>query len=646
MRLPAALRDADWAAVATWLLCFGIVAYLGLDGGGFDALVHDRIALAIWALLLAGVLVGALPRRRLGALPVAALGIFVAFAGWTALSLSWTESVERTIADLARVSCYLAILGFALSTRAPGESRRLIGALVTAMAIVAGVALLSRLIPDWFPEAGQTASFVSGGEGRLSYPINYWNGLGALLAMGLPLAVCCAASARGPLLRALTAAALPAFVLALFLTLSRAGIGAAMVATLVFLVLTPGRLAALTSTLLGAAGGAVLVLASLQRDAFRDGLGDSAAQQQGEQMLLIVLGVSLAVGLAQFAAIRLLERRPARPRFALSRPGGRATAALVLAAIALLGVGAVAADAPDRSADAWEEFKYGGRPDSGASRLGSVAGQNRYQYWSSAVRANATSPLLGIGSGTFEYWWGRDGDLGDTIRDAHSLYMQTLAELGIVGLLLLIGFLVLIPVAAARALRSARGSVEQPAVAAALSGCLAFCLTATFDWVWQVPVLSAVLMMLAALLLWEASVERGTAVGGLPWKARIAAAVAAVAAIVATAIPYTSTQLLRDSSTAARDGDLPAAYADARDAEAVLPEAASPYLQQALVLEELGDLAGATRAARDAVERESTNWRTWLVLSRLEARRGRAPQAVEAFRRARELNTHSQLLEP
>ena len=71
--------------------------------------------------------------------------------------------------------------------------------------------------------------------------------------------------------------------------------------------------------------------------------------------------------------------------------------------------------------------------------------------------------------------------------------------------------------------------------------------------------------------------------------------------------------------------------------------AATPTLQQALVLEAQGDLNGAAGAARDATHQESNNWRTWLTHSRIEAERGNAKAAVDAYRTARSLNPRSAL---
>jgi cytochrome c-type biogenesis protein CcmH/NrfG len=68
-------------------------------------------------------------------------------------------------------------------------------------------------------------------------------------------------------------------------------------------------------------------------------------------------------------------------------------------------------------------------------------------------------------------------------------------------------------------------------------------------------------------------------------------------------------------------------------------------LQEALVLESPGELAAAAAAARAATERESTNWRTWLVLSRIEAELGDASAAVRDYHQARLLNPFSELFQ-
>jgi hypothetical protein len=634
------LREIEWGGVAKWLSAFGLVAYLGLEGGGYDPLVHDRVGIAVWWILIAGLLVGALPTARLSPAAWISLGLLAAFAAWTALSLIWTESVEQTFAEAARVAGYMGVFVLALLAWRPNGARRMAAAVAAGVSLVVVVALLSRLHPAWFPEAGQTAIYLESGRERLSYPLNYWNGLGALVAIALPLLLHLAADARQALVRGLAAAAMPALVLTAFFTLSRGGIGAAILAVAVYLSLTSDRLPKLLSALLSAAGGLLLILAASTRESLQDGLLTPAATEQGDEVLFLALLVCTAVGAIQaLFAIGLGGKR--RPRWSQVSPrvaSGASVAAVGAAVVALLVV-----DAPGRAADAWDEFKQPSSAGKGAGRLGSAAGQSRYQYWSAAVKESATAPLIGTGSGTFKYWWARNGDNNDSVRDAHSLYMQTLGELGIVGVVLIAAFLLTVLLVGGR--QALRGPpAERSAIAAGAAGCAAFAIAGAVDWVWQIPVLPIAFLLLASTVL-AVPATGGARAAGFPWAGRLAGIAAAAAAIALIAIPLASTSLIRDSEANARSGDYGEALAAARSAERLQPGAASPLLQQALLLEELGDLAAASQAARDATEREATNWRPWLVLARIEAERGRAAAAVRAFRKARSLNPNSGLFQ-
>lgn len=635
-------RRVDWGATAIWLLGFALVVYLGLEGGGYDPLVHDQVGIAIWWIVLLATAVGALPARRPDRLAWLALGLLGALVAWTALSLGWTESSERTSADLARVAGYLGVFAFGVFGIGRLGARRLVGAVAAGFVLISLVALLSRFEPNLFAGANQTASFLTGNRERLSYPLHYWNAVAALIAIGLPLVLQAATDARSVLLRAGAAAALPPMALALFFTLSRGGIAAAVIALALFVAFASDRLAMLPTLLLAGLGSAVLIVTADSRDALQHGMLESTAASQGDQMLVITLVVCLLAALAQIGI--------ARAQTGLSRPAWtvvdrrQSLIAVAVAALALL-LAAGVIDAPGRASDAWAEFKKKGSPGKGADRLSSAAGQNRYQLWSAAVHENATRPLAGTGSGTFEFWWTRNADVDEVVRDTHSLYFQTLGELGIVGLALLVGLMLAILLGGGRAVLLAPGPRRAP-LAAALAGCVAFFFTAIFDWMWQIPVLPVAMLLLAAALVsgsGQRTAEEGR--GALPVAGRAGVVAVALAAIIAIAIPLAATSLVRQSEADFRDGDLEAALSAARSAENVQPGAATPRLQQALVLEAAGDLPAAAATARAATEREATNWRTWLVLSRIEAERGRAAAAVADYARARSLNPRSTLFE-
>ena len=630
----------DWNAVTAWLVGFVPVVYLGLSGGGYDPLVHDQVGIAVWWIILAGAAIGAFPQRRLSAGAWCALGVLAAFAVWTALSLGWTDSAERTSADLARVATFLGIFALALLARGPDWSRRAISAVSAAIVLVATVALLSRFHPVWFPSSTDTARFLTSERERLSFPLNYWNGLGGLVAIGFPLLLYGASTARTAAVRGLCGAALPALGLTLFLTLSRGGIAATVVAIGVFLALAPDRLPRLGALSIAAAGSAILIVATLQRAALQHGLTGHIAQHQGNEMLALTLVVCAAAGLLQLglAVLLLNDLRP--PWTHVSRR--QTTTAAIAVGVCLL-VAAAAVDAPGRLSGGWEEFKQPGVGTHGSGRLGTVAGESRYQYWKAAVREMETRPLAGTGSGTFEFWWTRHGDGSGQVIDAHSLYMQTLGELGLPGLILLAAFLLSLFVAGISGLLRCGGD-ERAARAAGLAACTAFCVTATFDWTWQIPVLPFCFLILASTLL-AAGPRTEARAGGTAsrWLLRGGGAALAIAALAAIAIPLASTSLTRESQTDARDGNSAAALTAALSAENVQPDAAGPRLQAALVLEAQGKIGQAAAAAGAAAEQEPDNWRNWLVLSRLQAERGNARGAITAYRRARTLNPYSSL---
>ena len=264
--------------------------------------------------------------------------------------------------------------------------------------------------------------------------------------------------------------------------------------------------------------------------------------------------------------------------------------------------------------------------------------------WRSALHENATDPMTGTGPGTFQYWWNQHGNIPVFVQNAHSLYFETLGELGIIGLVLIAGFLVwVLARGATGALRGWPGNRSRSA--AVTAAVAAFAAAAVFDWVWQIAVIPIALLLLAAVVLGADAREprarrsAGSRRGRL--SLRIGAGAAAVVAIIAIAIPLAATISVRASQGAFRGHNLSAALADARSAHSIEPYAATPLLQEAQVLELQKNLPAASAAARQATRAESTNWRTWLVRSRIEAERGRVKPALNYYRRARHLDPHS-----
>jgi O-antigen ligase len=624
-----------------WVLPFILVLYLGLKGGGYDELVYGQVGIVAWWIVVLGSAVAVLPVSRIGTAGWLGLGLLGAFAVWTALGIGWSSDAERSVAEVGRIATYLGIFALALVTQGRGRLERTVSAVGAAIAVVAVVGLLSRLHPAWFPGATET-SIALGVPSRLSYPLNYWNGVATMVAVGIPLLLITASGARFLLARALAAAALPAMALAGLYTFSRAGAFEIAIALIVLFALHPRRLQLLPTALLGAAGSTILIAAATQRNALEHGLGNAAAHDQGNEMLALVLVVCVGVGLLE-AAIALTGRHlmPSTPTVA-RRPAIATALVALLAAI----VAAVAAGLPGYLSDRWDDFKTPGGPGvTGVQRFDSASGNGRYQLWQVAGDANSTDPAVGIGPGTYGSYWTQHRNLELSVVNAHSLYLETLAELGIVGLLLIVGVVATpLAVGAAKALR-ARGDPNRAALfAAAVAALAAFAVGAGVDWVWQLPVIVASFLLVSAAVL-TGGVARPAARAAGALAPRITLVLAGLASLVAIGIPIASAQAIRASQSEVRSNDLGAALSDARAAHSVEPYGGSASLQEALVLELEGKFPAAVTSARRATHEAATNWQTWAILSRLEAENGNPKASATAYRKAKALNPKSPLFD-
>jgi tetratricopeptide (TPR) repeat protein len=618
---------------AAWLLGFAPVTYLALSGGGYDIVARSEIAIVLWWIVLLGAIVGVFPNRRFGAVAWAGLALFGAFVAWTWLAVGWTESKEQTLAEVGRVAGYLGILALGLALVSRRNVSALLCGLASAVAIVTTLSVLSRLVPAWFP-GNSAAQFYA--TARLGYPFDYSDGVGEFAAFGFPLLLFVATGARSLVARVLGAAALPVVVLCLALTVSRGGILATVVGLVVFFALVPDRLPRLATLLAVAVASAGLMLELLHLPGVRNALNHPSPPGQRHSMLLVLVLACVFAGLVQ-AGLRLLATKRTRPGWLkVSRRGSIAIAAGMLAVVLIALIVVIASGADNRL---WQQFKQPNPPAAGNSyfRLLSVAGSHRYQYWQAAFHAFEAHPWDGIGPGTFQFYWLAHNSLAEFVRNAHSLWIETLAELGIIGAALIGGFFVFAMIAGTvRAFRAPPAT--RLAIATAVAGTAAFCAAAAFDWVWQIGVIPMIAMLLVAVAL-GGDDDRGSRYTRLA--TRIVLAVGAIVASWAILVPLAETIEVRSSQSAVLRGDFKTALADAQTAQNIEPSAASPRLQRALVLEQLGDISGARQAIAEAAAREAVNAQIWLVASRLATEANQPRQALADYERARSLDPTS-----
>jgi O-antigen ligase len=133
--------------------------------------------------------------------------------------------------------------------------------------------------------------------------------------------------------------------------------------------------------------------------------------------------------------------------------------------------------------------------NTGATRLATLQ-SNRYAYWRVAFKAFAHEPVRGVGAGGWAVWWLRYRTVDEFAQDAHSLPLQTLAELGLVGIVLLGSSFVGVGLAARGAYRAAPGLTAGP-----LAGLVTYLAHAPLDWDWQLPAVTVIALVLAGLTI-------------------------------------------------------------------------------------------------------------------------------------------------
>ena len=388
--------------------------------------------------------------------------------------------------------------------------------LALAMAAVAALALLSRVAPDVLATAPVPQS-----NGRLAYPLTYWNALGVFCAVAAVLCLHLAASDDRRVIRVLSAGALPLIGATLLLTYSRGGLAVAVIGLVAYAVL--GRPRGLLSALIATAPATAISMKAAY-DATLLSTTDPttpAAVHQGHHLALVVVAcvagaVVLRAGLLLLDRVLEGERSPIdRYRRPLRGAAAAATAVAVVLAIAL--------GAPAAIAQRWNQFVDQQNVPVAPlvrNRLSSTSNQDRIGLWDVAINAFSAHPLDGSGAETFEILWYEHRREPVVVVNAHSLYIETLAELGVVGF----AFVLLFVVGTLVGLAPLRRGRDRALYAALFSAGLAWAVHAGVDWDWQMPAVS----------LWFAALG-GLALGRPGWRDSGSAMWVSVRALVAGA---------------------------------------------------------------------------------------------------------------
>ena len=300
-------------------------------------------------------------------------------------------------------------------------------------------------------------------------------------------------------MRAAAAAVAPALGLATYISLSRGAL-AATAAGLVVVVAAAPTWSQLRAAAVTVGGSAIAAAASAPLAGFGS-LSGSLGTREREGLVMLVLLVALgAVGAGVTLHARARERtgRARGGRLPVPRRAPALAAALVLGAAGLF----IAIAARERGAPRSPSTS------AGASRLRSFD-SNRYAYWRVALRSFEHHPLRGVGTAGFRVEWLRERPFHDPAQDAHSLYLETATELGVVGLALLALFLAGIALSAREAMRR-----DPTAAAGWLAAATVWAVHAGVDWDWEMPAVSLIAILLAGAMIARAEAPAAARAGG------------------------------------------------------------------------------------------------------------------------------------
>ncbi len=683
--MPAPLRrllraDAMWwpTLVTAAFACF--VTFVPKGGLNLETMTTTEIVLTLAGGLAAAiaVLFTPVPRslvegRKYGLWPLA---LMLGFAALSAVSVVWSVAPDASFKDAERLFAYCAVFGagVALVRLAPSRWPAILGGLTLAAAVVCGYALATKVFP------GRLAPLVT--YARLEEPYGYWNAIGLTAAMGAMGCMWLGARRAGhALLSALAYPAMGLMIVTIMLAYSRGALVALGVGLVLWFCMVPLRLRGAGVLIVGALGASAVVAWDFSRHALTtDSIPLVQRATAGHQLgvLLVVMVVLLTIA---GIAIGFFTGRRAPSAISRRRAGAVLLGLIVIALIALAAglaqthrglTGTISHDVDSVTNPNAKP------PPNTPGRLTAVASV-RARYWKEALQIFEAHPALGAGASGYETARQRYRKVTLEVKHAHGFAVQTLADLGAVGLVLALALLLTWMDAAGRATHpfnrrwtswgtwrriSAgarpgwRSSPERYTPERIGTLCM-LCLVVVFgvhsfvDWTWYVPGNACVALLCAGWLAGRGPLRGALADGGATreWTAtpegplgrelhgsrseggglvgrfgpmRIGIAVAVVIAALLAAWsqwqPQRSVEASQDA-LALLAHDPHGALAEAQTAVSRDPLSAQALFTLAAVQQANGQSAQARATLQRAVRKQPSNPQTWLALGRYDLTR-------------------------
>jgi hypothetical protein len=640
--IAEALRDAaarSWLAITIGAVIAAICFYAT---GGLDlpSATTTEMLVTIGSGLLVAAALAQQHAGRARAWGIGAAGAFLCLAAFTAMSSGWSVEPSNSWITANLTFSYAAAFAgaIALVRLAAGRWRSVIAGILLATLVVSAYAVGSKI----FPGGGQVFA-------RLNPPFDYWNAVGLTAALGVPSALWLGSRRDGH--GAQIALATPAVCLLLFtlvLAYSRGALLALFVGLVFWFVFTPLRLRSAAVLAIGGAGAAALVAWTFAQPALTtDNASLAARNPVGHELGWLALAVLVACAAAALVLRFALLRSPPSARLR-HRAGVALLVCVALVPIAgLLGLAASSRGLfGSISHDVSTLTNTNVSVSNSANRL-TALGSQRALYWSDAIKAFDTHPLVGTGADGFQTTFLRyDKASGTTVAQAHSYIFQTLSDLGLVGLALSLALGAAWVIAARRAIgplevrRSAPGTdtAERIGLLTMITCVVIFTVHSTVDWTWFVPGVALIAILCAGWVAGRGPLGSVLALGRPSVAAlrdRRLGAIAAAAVVVALLVAWSQWQPLRSADsanaalTALGHGQTAAgatatryytlAEADARSAISENPLDYQPWIWLADAQADLHQPRSGYTSAVHAVQVEPSNWYAWYDLAYFDA---------------------------
>ncbi|HEX4109767.1 MAG TPA: O-antigen ligase family protein [Solirubrobacteraceae bacterium] len=623
-------------------------AFVAGGGLALGRLTTVEVSLTLLAGLVCAVGLLVLPARA-GLPGGSSLAWFGLLVVWTALSVQWSVQPDTSWQEAGLTLSYAASFALAatLARLMPQRWGSVLGGIALGGVIVCAYALLTKVDPAHL-DANDTYA-------RLRAPYNYWNAIGLNAAMTVVPCLWLGARRTGSAVtRVLAYPALGLALVTLMLAYSRGALLVLGIECAAWFIFVPLRLrAAALCAAAGVAAGGVVAWDFSQATLTGNNVDLSQRTASGLQLGILLIAMIVVLLLAGMAIGFITARRP--PSAHTRRRAGIA----ILLALALVPVAVVGALAASHRGlfgtihhDLHTLTNANAVVPNTPGRLTAVASV-RARYWSEALKAWKLHPVIGNGAGGYGTVRLRFRTDSLNVQQAHGYVVQTLCDLGIVGMVISLGIAGAWLLAAGRLARPL-GLVrrrrlrfmrrrEEPFTAERVGQLtmivvvLGFAVHSLIDWTWFIPGDALVAMLCAGWLAGAAGRPRGPAwapadqasARRLSLDAVLHAkaprqAAALVVLVVALLAAWTEWQPDRSADAASAagiaftQGRTAQALADLRHARSEDPLSSLPLWYLSAIQQAEGHNAAARASLQQAVRLQPSNPATWTELAEFD----------------------------